>query len=121
MSTNTRIAANEPNRTRHTLIERLKNREDHKAWDEFAGIYKKLIFGVAMKCGLRDVEEEDVVQETLISVSKNIEKFRADPAFGSFRAWLLALTRWRVIDELRKRNRPGQNAGIGPPQRDECQ
>jgi RNA polymerase sigma factor (sigma-70 family) len=48
----------------------------------------------------------------LISVSKNIGKFNADPAFGSFRAWLLAVARWRIVDQLRKRD-PGRDSPLG--------
>src|SRR6266480_1751829 len=40
---------------------------------------------------------------------KNDPKFKADPAFGSFKSWLLNLTRWRITDQVRKRPR-GENA-----------
>ena len=44
-----------------------------------------------------------------MSVCKNMPKFKADPAFGSFKSWLLNLTRWRITDQVRKRRR-GENA-----------
>jgi RNA polymerase sigma factor (sigma-70 family) len=53
-----------------------------------------------------------VVQETIITVAKNLERFRTDPAHGSFKGWLLHTTRWRIADQFRKRL-PGQ----GPSQR----
>jgi DNA-directed RNA polymerase specialized sigma24 family protein len=37
------------------------------------------------------------------SVSRNIEAFEADPARGSFRAWLLQMARWRMSDQVAKR------------------
>ena len=40
-----------------------------------------------------------------MSVCKNMQKFKADPAYGSFKAWLLNLTRWRITDQVRKRRR----------------
>src|SRR6185295_17668087 len=50
-------------------------------------------------------EAQDVVQETVRSVSKNMKGFKADPAFGSFKSWLLNLTRWRITDQVRRRGR----------------
>jgi RNA polymerase sigma-70 factor (ECF subfamily) len=89
--------------TRWTLIGRLKNWDDQESWKEFFDIYWKLIYGVARKSGLTPQEAQDVVQETLVSICQNIKDFQADPAFGSFKSWLLYLTRWRIIDQIRKR------------------
>jgi RNA polymerase sigma factor (sigma-70 family) len=44
-----------------------------------------------------------VVQETVISVARNIGDFHAQPEHGSFKAWLLHQTRWRIADQFRKR------------------
>jgi RNA polymerase sigma factor (sigma-70 family) len=95
--------------TRWTLIERLKNWDDQESWRQFFNTYWKLIYGVAIKSGLTHPEAQDVVQETVMSVCKNMQNFKADPAYGSFRAWLLNLTRWRITDQIRKRGR-GANA-----------
>ncbi len=90
-------------RTRVTLLDRLKNWDDRASWQEFFDIYWKLIYGVARKAGLNEVEAQDVVQETMFSVAKHIPKFKYDPAIGKFKAWLLNMTRWRITDQLRKR------------------
>lgn len=91
--------------TRWTLISRLKNLDDQESWREFFDLYWKLIYVTAVKSGLTPTEAQDVVQETLMSVCKNIKGFKADPARGSFKGWLFKLTRWRVLDALRKRPR----------------
>ena len=91
--------------TRWTLIEKLKNWDDQESWREFFDTYWKLIYGVAIKSGLTHPEAQDAVQETVMSVCRNMPNFKADPAFGSFKSWLLNLTRWRIIDQLRKRPR----------------
>jgi RNA polymerase sigma-70 factor (ECF subfamily) len=85
------------------LIHRLKNWQDQMSWSEFFEIYWKLIYGVARKAGLTDTEAHDVVQETMISVAKHMPGFKYDPATGSFKTWLLNMTRWRITDQLRKR------------------
>ena len=75
--------------TRWTLIERLKNWDDQESWRQFFETYWKLIYGVAIKSGLTHPEAQDVVQETVMSVCKSMQNFKADPAHGSFKAWLL--------------------------------
>ncbi|MDR3460008.1 MAG: sigma-70 family RNA polymerase sigma factor [Verrucomicrobiae bacterium] len=89
--------------TRATLIQRLKNWQDQSSWQDFFDTYWNLIYGVALKGGLTRAEAEDVVQETLISVAKHMPAFKYDPAIGSFKGWLLNMTRWRIADQLRKR------------------
>lgn len=89
--------------TRATLIERLKNWQDQTSWQEFFDIYWQLIYCVARKSGLTEVEAQDAVQETLMSVAKHIPTFKYDPELGSFKSWLLGMTRWRITDQLRKR------------------
>ena len=89
--------------TRATLIQRLKNWQDQSSWQDFFDTYWKLIYGVATKGGLTDEEAQDVVQETMISVAKHMPTFEYDPSIGSFKTWLLNMTRWRITDQLRKR------------------
>jgi RNA polymerase sigma-70 factor (ECF subfamily) len=91
--------------TRTTLIRRVKNLEDHSSWKDFFDTYSKLIHGIALKEGLSEQEAQDVVQETMISVVKHMPSFKYDRSKGSFKGWLSKLTRWRVIDQLRKRGR----------------
>ena len=90
-------------RTRATLLGRMKNLDDQASWQEFFEIYWPLIYGVARKAGLNDAEAQDVVQETMVAVSKHMPQFSYDPAIGTFKAWLLTLTRWRIVDQFRKR------------------
>jgi RNA polymerase sigma factor (sigma-70 family) len=90
-------------KTRATLLARLKNWDDQPSWQEFFDLYWKLIYGVARQSGLSDAEAQDVVQETLFSVAKHLPAFKYDPARGPFKAWLLKLARWRMIDALRQR------------------
>jgi RNA polymerase sigma-70 factor (ECF subfamily) len=94
--------------TRRSLVEKLADWGDRKRWQEFFDSYWKLIYSAARQSGLTDVEAQEVVQETIITVAKNIDKLRYDPAIGSFKGWLLNITRWRIADQFRKRA-PGEN------------
>jgi RNA polymerase sigma factor (sigma-70 family) len=89
--------------TRATLIQRLKSWQDQTSWQDFFDTYWRLIYNVARKGGLTASEAEDVVQETMISVAKHMPTFRYDPGIGSFKTWLLNVTRWRITDQIRKR------------------
>jgi len=95
--------------TRRSLVDRLQNWEDRKHWQEFFDTYWKLIFSAARKSGLTEVEAQEVVQETIITVAKKVGELRYDPARGSFKGWLLHITRWRIADQFRKRQ-PGERA-----------
>jgi RNA polymerase sigma-70 factor (ECF subfamily) len=91
--------------TRRSLLTRLKSWDDSEGWREFFDRYGKLIYRFAMQAGLRDAESQDVVQETLLAVAKQMPGFRYDSAKGSFRRWLFNQTRWRIADAFRRRQR----------------
>lgn len=91
--------------TRKSLIARLDNWEDQKTWDEFYQTYWKLIYAVAIKAGLRSEEAFDCVQETILSIAKQSKKKLYDPDQGSFKTWLMNMTRWRINDQFRKRKK----------------
>src|SRR5438477_1407960 len=90
--------------TRQSLLQRLRNWQDERGWHEFFDTYWKLIYRVAHQAGLSDAEAQDVVQETVISVAKQMEGFTYDPATGSFKAWLMRITQRRISDLLRKKH-----------------
>ncbi len=95
----------EPIATRRSLLSRLRNWEDQASWQEFADTYSRLIFSMAVKAGLAAPDAEDVVQETLLSVARKMPGFKYDPAVGSFKSWLLLITRRRIADRQRQRQR----------------
>jgi len=93
----------QPIPTRQSLLGRLKDWNDQESWQVFFDTYWRLIYNTAIKAGLNDAEAQDVVQETILSVSKKLPSFEYDRAKGSFKAWLLTMTRWRITAQLRKR------------------
>ncbi len=83
----------------------MDNWEDQRTWDEFYQTYWRLIYSVAMKAGLRPDEAFDCVQETILSIAKQSKKKLYDPEQGSFKTWLMNMTRWRINDQFRKRKK----------------
>jgi len=100
--------------TRWSLLGRLKDLGDQQSWRDFFDLYWRLIYGVATKSGLTDAEAQDVVQETIISVARKMADFKAEPQAGSFKAFLLTITRRRIADQFRKRP-PGHEARVRRP------
>ncbi len=96
-------AGNEFIPTRQSLLSRLKNQNDQESWKAFFDTYWKLIYNAAIRAGLTAAEAQDVVQETVIAISKKIPEFVYDPARCSFKTWLMRQTSWRIVSQFRKR------------------
>src|SRR6267143_4162679 len=99
--------------TRQSLLSRLKDWDDHESWRDFFDTYWRLIYGLAVKSGLTNTEAQDVVQETLLAVAKEMPDFKYEPARGSFKGWLLEITRRRIANQVRKRLKH-RHATAGP-------
>jgi RNA polymerase sigma factor (sigma-70 family) len=105
LNDSTPVSGDDPAATRSSLIRRLHDWEDHAGWQDFFDTYWKLIYAVAIKAGLSDAEARDVVQETVVSVARSLQAGQYDRARGSFKAWLHAVTRNRITDHFRRRQR----------------
>lgn len=90
--------------TRETLLSRLRYLDDQASWREFFDIYWRLIFNVARKAGFSEAAAQDIVQETFVTISRHMPEFRYNPELGSFKGWMLQITRSRIIDALRRKH-----------------
>jgi RNA polymerase sigma-70 factor (ECF subfamily) len=88
--------------TRRSLVNRLRDLGDSESWRAFFAAYWRLIYNLARKSGLSDDQAQDVVQETVIAVARQMPHFCYDPAKGSFKRWLLLICRRRIQDQLRR-------------------
>jgi RNA polymerase sigma-70 factor (ECF subfamily) len=100
--------------TRTSLLSRLRDFEDTESWQTFFDLYWRLLYNVARRAGLHDVDAQDVVQDTVMAVAKEIPQFRYDPERGSFKQWLFRILRRRVADHFRKVYRQPADAGLSP-------
>lgn len=85
--------------TRASLIAGLTDPAAEEVWAEFVGIYRPLIFRVAVAKGLQAEDAEDVTQEVFGRVQGAISSFE-NRGPGSFRRWLYQITRNLVVNEL---------------------
>src|SRR3989442_14347839 len=64
--------------------------------------FARLIFGMAVQ-SLDRAAAEDLVQEAFLAVWRHARRF--DPERGTVRAWVLQITHYRLLNQLRHRNR----------------
>lgn len=84
--------------TRESLLLRVRDPENGAAWDEFARIYRPMIYRIARQKGLQDCDADDLAQRVLMSVSRAIGNWERDTSLGSFRGWLSRVTRNAIIN-----------------------
>lgn len=89
--------------TRITLIQRLQHGGDDTAWEEFATIYRPVIVRLALRRQLQPADAEDVAQQVLLAVSRNIDKWKVDPARARFRTWLQMVIRNAIINAFSRK------------------
>ena len=64
--------------------------------------YAPLVFHIGQQ-SLDRAAAEELVQEVFLAVWRGAGSF--DPAQGDFKPWLLRLTHWKILNELRRRRR----------------
>ena len=101
--------------TRPSLLFRVREKSDGASWDEFHRLYRRLIYGRARRSGLSHADAEEVAQDVFVRVAEKIGEFDLNPDRGSFRGWLMKLTRWRIADKYAAMPKP---AARGPLARD---
>lgn len=100
--------------TRQTLLSRLRDLDDDASWRRFFDLYWRLLYNFARKSGLDDVAAREIVQDTVISLARKMPEYQYDPAKGTFRQWLMRITRRRVVDHLRRQYRQPLIADVMP-------
>jgi RNA polymerase sigma-70 factor, ECF subfamily len=95
-------ANHDDTKTHASLLDRVRANED-AAWHRFVRLYSPLVYTWAKRCGLKNQDAADVLQDVFHAVARSLNQFRADTATGSFRGWLWVITRNKVRDYYRAR------------------
>lgn len=91
--------------TRASLLLRLRDPQDHRAWVEFVTLYEPVIYRLLRRHGLQDSDAREIMQELFLAVSGNINRWDPAKERGSFRGWLRRVARNLMINWLKRRNR----------------
>jgi len=89
-------------RTCPILLDRIQDLDDHEAWSDFYQFYWELIIGWAKMNGCSDAMAQDVFQETIINLIRNLPDFEYDREKGYFRSYLKTIVIRRVRDAFRR-------------------
>ena len=84
--------------TRPSLLLRIRDFRDEDAWNQFIELYAPLIYGYLRKRNIQDADAGDLTQDVLSSVTSTANDFTYDPQRGSFRGWLLTVTRNKMLN-----------------------
>ena len=88
-----------------SLVDRLgRNPNDSAAWREFVRYYGSTIRRWCHHWGLQQANADDVSQDLLMDVARQMQTFVYDPG-RSFRAWLKTLAHGAWCDWLERRGR----------------
>src|SRR5260221_7790343 len=91
--------------TRITLLTRLgQDPSDQAGWEEFVERYGRHIYRWCRQWKLQDADAEDVTQNILVKLSRNLRAFAYDPS-RSFRGGLKTVAHhaWRDFEDSRRR------------------
>lgn len=88
--------------TSETLLDRVKKIDAHDAWREFFHAYGSAILRYAQKLGLNEHQAEEVLQETMVALMRQLPEFCYDRAKGKFRNFLLTIVHRKSLSALRR-------------------
>ena len=97
--------------TRDSLLIRVRNADDRDAWDQFAGIYRPVVYRLARARGLQDADAQDLAQRVLITVADAIPTWERSTPGTRFRHWLRRVAKNEVLKALTRQ--PRDQAGGG--------
>jgi RNA polymerase sigma factor (sigma-70 family) len=94
-----------------SLLERLTDRPTDPDWRRLVELYQPLLRAWCLRSGLGDADADDLVQETLSVVVREVGEFRHGHP-GAFRSWLRTILAHRLRDFFRaRRYRPVATGG----------
>ncbi|MBC8869446.1 MAG: RNA polymerase sigma factor [Planctomycetes bacterium] len=99
-------------KTSLSLLRRACEESDSDSWETLAALYTPLLQRWLQRYGLQPSDADDLVQDVLVAVAKDLPKFQHTGRSGAFRAWLRGIVANRIRNFWRQRNhRPVSEGG----------
>jgi len=86
-----------------SLLERLHSRPDNDSWQRLIGLYTPLLHGWLRRYGLQSSDVDDLVQDVLAVVVRELPQFQHNHRPGAFRRWLRTILVHRLRNFWRGR------------------
>lgn len=100
-------------RTRITLLDRVRQTQAGDAWAEFVGVYDSLIESWLRRQSIPHADADDIRQEVMQTVVREIRNFDHNGRPGAFRNWLRRITANRMRRLWQRRDRrPADYGGV---------
>ena len=84
------------NSTSISLLNRLQHTDDSKNWNRLFELYAPLLRAWLRRYEVQDSDADDIVQEVLATVLKELPSFQHNQRIGAFRSWLRTILANRV-------------------------
>jgi RNA polymerase sigma-70 factor (ECF subfamily) len=94
--------------TRKSLLMRASDPDDHKAFEEFTYYYKNFIQMILRKLGVKAYQLNDLQQDLLVKLWKDLGKFDLERQKSNFRGWLSVVIRHEVYRFFKKNKREAE-------------
>jgi RNA polymerase sigma-70 factor (ECF subfamily) len=89
-------------KTRASLLLKLRDPSDARAWGDFVELYAPLVYRQARRAGLQDADAADLTQDVFRSVVRAIDQFDYQVHRGQFRGWLYRIAQNKIRDAARR-------------------
>ena len=86
-----------------SLLDRIRETSDAQSWDRLVALYAPLLKRWVLRYEVQDSDADDVVQDVLTVVTRDLPKFQHNERPGAFRSWLRAILVNRVREFWRSR------------------
>jgi len=89
--------------TRDSLLLKIRSSDNQEAWEQFAEIYRPVVYGLAISRGLQHADAMDLVQTVFVSIVNSISKWEKSNSRSRFRNWLLRVAKNATLNALTRR------------------
>ncbi len=107
--------------TSPSLLERLRRAPRGDDWPRWLALYTPLLTQWLCRFGLQAADADDVVQDVLAAVVRDLPAFEHNQRAGAFRRWLRGILVHRVQEFWRKRSNRARLEGEPARELDELQ
>jgi RNA polymerase sigma-70 factor (ECF subfamily) len=100
-----------PNETSLSLLELVRNSPDGESWDRLHQVYAPLLRQWIGRHQVQASDADDLVQDVLVVVARELPRFNHNERPGAFRSWLRTILVNRLREFWRSRKYRPQAAG----------